>query len=164
MRIYPEITLEERLTIAQRSSIRIESIVTLYSDEGIFDMDTKIRKRVITDAPCREETVQGRNYTIDPSTSHHAEVWQIPYPNYREAKTLTYYATETEGGFLVAEHTPVGMVYYFVGETMETVVAQLQRFVSTDFLAPLPKRKRAAKTTANDGTNGPAAMRGKDVE
>jgi hypothetical protein len=76
-------------------------------------------------------------------------VWQIPFPNYREPKTLTYYSTDTEGGFLVAEHTPVGMVYYFVGETMQTVVAQLQRFLSTDFLAvPTTKRKRAAKNTS----------------
>jgi len=134
MRIYPELTLDERFILARLRCTCTETSNVLYSEDGVFDVDNKIRKRVIQDAAPEEHTLGGRKFTLDPTHWHSVEVWQIPVPNYREAKTLKYYATETEGGYLVAEHAPAGTVYYFVGESLETVVTQLQRLLNTTAL------------------------------
>lgn len=132
MKLYPELTLEERFALAKLRCTCTETSTVLYSEEGVYDMDNKIRKRIIQDGVPVEHVLEGRKFTLDPTHWHAMEVWQIPVPNYREVRTLKYYATGTDGGFLVAEHAPAGTVYYFVGESLETVVAQLQRLLSTD--------------------------------
>ena len=132
MRIYPVLTLEEQFRLSTLPCSRREEITTIYSEDGVFDLDTKIRKRLIEDCEPVVVELEGRRFKVDSSRFTAVEVWQIPVPNVRETRTLDYYATDTAGGYLVAEHTKDGVHYYFVGETLETVVAQMRFLFATD--------------------------------
>ena len=132
MRIYPVLTLQEQFKLSTIPCSRSEEITTIYSEDGVFDLDTKIRKRLLDDCEPVVVEIEDRRFKVDSSRFTSVEVWQIPVPNVREIRTLDYYATKTAGGYLVAEHTKDGIHYYFVGETLETVVPQMRYLFATD--------------------------------
>jgi hypothetical protein len=72
-----------------------KEVRTIYSDEGIFEVDPKLRKWCVHDVDPETVEVGGRTFTVDRSTVEFKEVWQIPMPNYTDHKLVTRYAVNS---------------------------------------------------------------------
>jgi len=119
MRIYTALTDAQIERILRTTPTSCETLVTIYSDDGIFEIRKKLHKVCIVDAPCETITENGREFRIDPSIRTLHERWQIPLPHdAEEAVVSTYQLTPLVS--LICEQNDK-TTYYFEANTYRDV-------------------------------------------
>jgi len=101
-----------------------KEVRTIYSDEGIFEVDPKLRKWCVTDAEPETVEFDGRTFTVDRSTVDWKEVWQIPMPNYTDHKVVTRYAVNPTTSLVIEQSTH--FCAYFTHDDYPAILAFLK--------------------------------------
>lgn len=126
MKVYVDLTVGEKLILARMHPNHIDTYLTVYSEEGVFDVRNKIYKQcLIEDKPATTVTMQGRNFVIDRSTVVSKEMWQIPFPNHTVRKKVFTY--NLPGGLECLVEFDTTATYTFNSATVEEVAAWLQQ-------------------------------------
>jgi hypothetical protein len=120
MKIFPELTCSEKLALAKLVPTHTETYLSVYAEEGVFDVRNKIYKQcLVEDRPATRTEVRGRAFLTDNSVVVPKEMWQIPYPNRTETKTVLTYNLSEEMSCIV-EMDP-NATYFFTGATVEKI-------------------------------------------
>ena len=129
MKLFLEWTTEEKMALAQMTPTHTETYLSVWTDEGAYEVRNKIHKQCLVD---EKEAVageyNGRKYWVEETVIVPKEMWQIPFPNYTTSKTVHTYNVEDAGMCCVAEYDPAA-TYFFTGATVERAVEWLGRLV-----------------------------------
>ena len=129
MKLFLEWTTEEKMALAERTPTHTETYLSVWTDEGVYEVRNKIHKQCLVD---EKEAVtgehKGRKYWMEDTVVVPKEMWQIPFPNYTTSKTVHTYNVEDGGMCCVAEYDPTA-TYFFTGATVERAVEWLTKLV-----------------------------------
>ncbi len=130
MKLYPRLTEDEELMLFDRllEPEKTTNYVTVYTEEGIFEVEHTIKQVVLHDAECYEAEAEGRTFQVDPTVVHKKDVWQLPVPNVRDETSVSWFRANPSGGWIVRERSSSGSMHYFVGETVESAALWLNAF------------------------------------
>ena len=119
MRIYTELTDAQIERILRSPPVSSESLTTIYSDDGIYEIRNKIHKVCIQDAPCETVILRGRTLRVDPSIRVLQERWQIPLPHDADIATVSTYDVAPRVRLIFEQNSRTS--YYFVAEPSNVV-------------------------------------------
>jgi len=119
MKIYVDLTPAEKYSLSKLTPTHSETYMTVYSEEGVYDVRNKIHKQCFEDKAVIETKLNGRVFLTDESVVVPKEMWQIPCPNKTVTKTVHTYNLSNEM-CCVVEFDP-NATYYFTGVTVEKV-------------------------------------------
>lgn len=103
MRVFTHLENNVLQRILGMTPTESKEVRTIYSDEGIFEVDPKLRKWCVTDVETETVEVGGRTFIVDRSTVDLKEVWQIPLPNYTDHKQVTRYAVNSTTSLVIEQ-------------------------------------------------------------
>lgn len=103
MRVFTHLDCDTLARIFKLTPLETREVRTIYSDEGIFEVDTKVRKWCITDVDPEIVHVGDRTFEVDRSTVDLKEVWQIPLPNVTDHKRVTTYRVNSTTNLVVEQ-------------------------------------------------------------
>lgn len=124
MRIYTSLTDAQIERFLRSTPTHKEQVTNIYSDEGIYEIKTKIHKVFIHDAPCETIILGDRHLRVDPSLRTYQERWQIPLPHDSETLAVsTYILSNLKLVFEQGSRT----TYYFDATSCNAVVDALKK-------------------------------------
>ena len=130
MKVFVEWTMEEKLALARLQATHTETYLSVWTEEGMYDVRNKIHKQCLVD---EKEAVRGehkgRKYWIEDTTIVPKEMWQIPVPNLTKSKTVHTYNIGDGGMCCVVEYDP-NSTYFFTGATVEKAVEWLEQMIA----------------------------------
>jgi hypothetical protein len=127
MKVFLEWTLEEKLALAHITPTHSENYLSVWTEEGIFEVRNKIHKQCIVHE--KEALVgehNGRKYWVEDTSITPKEMWQIPVPNYTTCKKVDTYNISENGMCCVVEFDP-NATYFFTGATVEKAAEWLDK-------------------------------------
>jgi hypothetical protein len=124
MRIYTSLTDAQIERFLRATPTLKEQVTTIYSDEGIYEIKTKIHKVFVHDAPCETVVSGDRHLRVDPSPRTYQERWQIPLPHNAETLIVsTYLLPNLKLVFEQGSRT----TYYFEAASCNEVIDALKK-------------------------------------
>ena len=122
MRIYTLLTDAQIERVIRSEPVSRERIQTIYSDDGIYEIKTKIHKVITHDLPSEIIVINGHEFRTDPSIRNLQERWQIPVPHNAISSIRSTYAFEPSITLIVEQNRST--TYYFNADSC-TLVANI---------------------------------------
>jgi len=125
MRIYTALTDAQIERILRSPPSCQETVTTIYSDDGIYEIKNKIHKVLVQDSPSTTIILRGRELRTDPCERTLQERWQIPLPH--DAETATVFTYDLAPRLRLVMEQTCRTTYYFIADTCDAVVDWIEK-------------------------------------